>query len=90
MGTSKVSKIGAPKTTGFAKPAQQFFGRILSELHPAKKEKAKRSLDSLCEFLQLGRHEAKEALEGFTISRSDARFALIVTQAALEYITPKA
>jgi hypothetical protein len=80
---------GLANSMGFAKPDQQFFAGLLGELHPAKKAKAKLALDYLCEFLQLGRHEVKEAPESFAISRSDARFALIMSQAVLEYITPK-
>lgn len=80
---------GLAKSMGFAKPDQQFFAELLAELHPTKKESAKRALDNLCDFLHLGRHEAKEAPEAFAIWRSDARFALIMSQAVLEYITPK-
>lgn len=80
---------GLAKSLGFAKPDQQFFAGILAELHPTKKESAKLALDSLCDFLHLGRHEAKEAPESFSISRSDARFALMMSQAVLEYVSPK-
>ncbi|HMD85753.1 MAG TPA: hypothetical protein VKO18_13745 [Terriglobia bacterium] len=77
------------RSMSFAKPDQQFFAGILDQLHPTKKQSAKLALDSLCDFLHLGRHEAKEAPESFTISRSDARFALIMSQAVLEYVGPK-
>lgn len=80
---------GLAKSVGFAKPDQQFFAGILAELHATKKESAKRALDGLCDFLHLGRHEAKEAPESFAISRSDARFALVMSQAVMEYLTPK-
>jgi hypothetical protein len=80
---------GLAKSTGFAKPDQQFFAGLMAELHPTKKESAKLALDRFCDFLHLGRHEAKEAPETFAISRSDARFALIMSQAVLECITPK-
>jgi len=80
---------GLAKSMNLGKPDQQFFAELLGELHPTKKESAKRALDNLCDFLHLGRHEAKEAPEAFGISRSEARFALIVSQAVLEYITPK-
>jgi hypothetical protein len=80
---------GLAKSMGFAKPDQQFFAGILAELHPTKKESAKLAFDSLCDFLHLGRHEAKEAPDSFFVSRSDARFALIMSQAVLEYISAK-
>ena len=80
---------GLAKSMNLGKPDQQFFAQLLAELHPTKKESAKRALDNLCDFLHLGRHEAKEAPEAFGISRSEARFALIMSQAVLEYITPR-
>jgi hypothetical protein len=80
---------GLANALNFGKPDQQFFAQLLAELHPAKKQSAKLALDSFCDFLHLGRHEAKEAPEGFAISRNDARFALIMSQAVLEYVSPK-
>lgn len=80
---------GLAKSMSFAKPDQQFFAEVLGEFHPTKKESAKRALDNLCDFLHLGRHEAKEAPDSFVVSRSDARFALITSQAVLEYIIPR-
>lgn len=80
---------GLAKSMNLGKPDQQFFAQLLAELHPTKKESAKRTLDNLCDFLHLGRHEAEEAPEAFGISRGDARFALIMSQAVLEYITPR-
>ena len=77
------------KTLNFAKPDQQFFAELLSDLHPAKKEKFKLALDGFCDVLHLGRHEPKEGAETFAVSRSDARFALIMAQAIFEYITPE-
>jgi hypothetical protein len=77
------------KTLGCAKPDQQCFAALLSELHPVKKEKFKLALDSFCDLLHLGRHEPKEAAETFNVSRSDARFALLMAHAIFEYITPK-
>lgn len=76
------------KASNFAKPDQQFFAALLSDLHPAKKEKFKLALDSLCDVLHLGRHEPKEAAETFSVSPGDARFALIMAHAIFEYITP--
>ncbi|MGH9864920.1 MAG: hypothetical protein ACRD4H_05830 [Candidatus Acidiferrales bacterium] len=78
------------KTLGFAKPDQQFFAGVLSEMHQAKKEKFKLALDAFCDLLHLGRHEPKEAAETFAVSPSDARFALIMSRAIFEYITPRA
>jgi len=76
------------KANGFAKPDQQFFAGLLSELHPVKKEKLKLALDSFCDLLHLGRHEPKEAAEAFGVSARDAHFALIMAHAIFEYITP--
>jgi len=73
----------------FNKPDQSFFVCLLSDSHPAKKEAAKVALDKLCDFLHLGRHEPKESPDTFQISRSDARFALVMAHAVFEYITPK-
>lgn len=78
------------KALGCAKPDQQCFAALLSELHPVKKEKFKLALDSFCDLLHLGRHEPNEAAETFNVSRSDARFALLMAHAIFEYITPKA
>ncbi len=80
---------GLAKSMGFGKPDQSFFAQLLAEVHPTKKECAKLALGQFCDFLHLGRHEAKEAPASFEISRSDARFALIMTQSVFEYITPK-
>jgi hypothetical protein len=77
------------KALGCAKPDQQCFAALLSELHPVKKEKFKLALDSFCDLLHLGRHEPNEAAETFNVSRSDARFALLMAHAIFEYITPK-
>ncbi|MGH9711761.1 MAG: hypothetical protein ACRD5M_00470 [Candidatus Acidiferrales bacterium] len=75
------------KASGFAKPDQQFFAGVLSELHPVKKEIFKQALDAFCDLLHLGRHEPKEAAETFAVSPRDARFALIMAHAIFEYIT---
>lgn len=77
------------KAFGCAKPDQQCFAALLSEVHPVKKEKFKLALDSFCDLLHLGRHEPNEAAETFNVSRSDARFALLMAHAIFEYITPK-
>lgn len=77
------------KTLGFTRPDQQCFVALLSESHPVKKEKFKLALDSFCDLLHLGRHEPNEAAETFSVSRSDARFALLMAHAIFEYITPK-
>jgi hypothetical protein len=78
------------KALNFSKPDQSFFAALLSTLHPAKKEKLKRALDSFCDLLHLGRHEPNESAELFTVSPRDARFALIMAHAIFEYITPEA
>ncbi len=75
--------------SGFKEPDQAFFVSLLTDLHPEKKEKAKLALDSLCDFLHLGRHEPKQSPSTFEISRSDARFALVMACAVFEYITPR-
>jgi len=74
---------------GYAKPDQSFFASLLSDFHPAKKDATKLALDKLCDFLHLGRHEPKESPNTFQISRSDARFALVMAYAVFEYIAPK-
>ena len=76
------------KSFGFAKPDQQFFAGLLSDLHASKKEKSKLALDGFCDFLHLGRHEPKDSAETFCISRRDARFALTTAYTIFEYITP--
>lgn len=74
---------------GNAKPDQSFFASLLSDFHPAKKDATKLALDKLCDFLHLGRHQPKESPNTFQISRSDARFALVMAYAVFEYITPR-
>jgi hypothetical protein len=78
------------KACDFAKPDQQFFAGLLSEVHSVKKEKLKLSLDAFCDLLHLGRHEPKEGANAFAVSPRDAHFALIMTHAIFEYITPEA
>jgi hypothetical protein len=78
------------KASNLAKPDQQFFAALLSDLHPAKKEKFKLAMDGLCDVLHLGRHEPKEAAGTFAVSAADARFALIMAHAKFEYITASA
>ena len=80
---------GLAKSYGFSNPDQQFFAGLLSELHPVKKQKFKLALDGLCDLLHLGRHEPKEAGETFSVSSSDARFALTMAYAVFEYLTPR-
>lgn len=80
------------KSLGFAKPDQQFFVSLLAESHPVKKEKAKLTLDYICGFFQLGRHEPggepPSANSPFLLRR-DARFGLTLAHALFEYLTPE-
>ncbi len=80
---------GLARELGFSNPDQQFFAHMLAEFHPEKKEKTKLALDYLCGFLHLGRHQPKTSPETFQISRSDARFGLVMAHSVFEYITPK-
>jgi hypothetical protein len=80
---------GLAKSFGYNKPDQQFFVSLASGLHPAKKEGIKLALDAFCDLLHLGRHEPKQDAETFSISPADARFALTMSYAIFEYVTPK-
>jgi hypothetical protein len=80
---------GLAKSLGLSKPDQQFFADLLSTLHPAKKESFKLALARFCDLLHLGRHEPMKTSEKFAISQADARFALTMSYAIFEYITPK-
>jgi hypothetical protein len=77
---------------GFDGRMKDCFDHLLAEFGGEKKEKAREAVFNLYKFLHLGPHEVvqvPDATEQPAITRSDARFALVMTYAVFEYITPK-
>jgi hypothetical protein len=88
----RLSFEGLAKSFGFDKPGEEFFGSLFASSHPEKAEKARKALAGLYRFLHLGPHEqaAQGGANDLTVTRHDARFALTMAYAILEYITPNA
>jgi len=86
----RLSLEGLAKSFGFDNAGEEFFGSLFASCHPEKIEKAKKALGGLYRFLHLGPHEhaAQGATNDLTITRQDARFALTMAYAILEYLTP--
>jgi len=83
---------GLANGLGFEGRVKDCFDHLLAEFGGEKKEKAREAVLNLYKFLHLGPHEVvqvPEATEQPTITRSDARFALVMTYAVFEYIAPK-
>jgi len=82
---------GLANSLGFEKHMKECFDHLLAEFGAEKKEKAREAVLNLYRFLHLGPHEqvqAPETAEEPAITRGDARFALVMTYAVFEYITP--
>lgn len=65
---------------------------LFADADVEKKQKATEALFKLYQFLHLGPHEhagQPDAMVGPPVSRKEARFALTMTQAIFEYITPR-
>lgn len=77
------------KSFGFDSPGEQLFGSLFASCHPEKIKKGGEALAGLYRFLHLGPHApaAQGTLE-LTVTRQDARFALTMAYAVLEYLTP--
>jgi hypothetical protein len=83
---------GLANSLGFEKRMKDPFEHLLAEFGAEKKEKAREAVLNLYRFLHLGPHEqaqSPESAEEPAIRRSDARFALVMTYAVFEYITPE-
>jgi hypothetical protein len=83
---------GLANSLGFEKRMKECFDHLLAEFGAEKKEKAREAMLNLYRFLHLGPHEqvqAPESAEQPSVTRSDARFALVMTYAVFEYITPE-
>jgi hypothetical protein len=88
----RLSLEGLSKSLGFERPGKEFFEGFFTTAHVEKKEKARDALAALYRFLHLGPHEHTNALDANgqqDITRHDARFALTMSYAFFEYITPK-
>jgi hypothetical protein len=82
---------GLAKDSGFPSAGKDFFDSLFVTVHPDKKEKARDALNGIYRFLHLGPHEQANQPNSNgepVINREDARFALILTQAAFGYMNP--
>ena len=85
----RLSLEGLAKSFGFDSPGEQLFGALFAPCHPDKIKNGGQALQGLYRFLHLGPHAP--ALQGaleLTITRQDARFALTMAYAVLEYLAP--
>jgi hypothetical protein len=90
--TLRLSFEALAKSLGFERAGKEFFEFLFASAHPEKKEKARDALTGIYKFLHLGPHEqANQPDPGSqpVVSRRDARFALTLAYAILEYITPE-
>lgn len=91
--TLRLSFEALAKNFGSEKVTKEFFESLFASAHPEKKEKARDALTYLYKFLHLGPHEQGNhaGSDGLAVvTRQDARFALTLTHAIFEYITPGA
>lgn len=89
--TLRLAFEGLAKTFGFPSAGKDFFDSLLASAHPDKREKATNAITNAYRFLHLGPHEQVNDPNSNaqpTITRQDARFALTLTHAIFEYITP--
>jgi hypothetical protein len=85
----RLSLEGLAKSFGFDSPGEQLFGTLFASCHPEKIKKAGEALAGLYRFLHLGPHvQAAQGAHELTVTRQDARFALTMAYAVLEYLTP--
>ncbi len=81
------------KSFGSEKAGKEFFESLFASAHIEKKEKARDALTGIYRFLHLGPHEQANppgTNAQPVVTRQDARFALTMTHAIFEYITPDA
>jgi hypothetical protein len=80
---------GLAKDSGFPSAGKDFFDALFVSVHPDKKEKARDALNGIYRFMHLGPHEqSSQPSNGEpVVNRQDARFALILAQAAFGYMT---
>ncbi|MFZ3215131.1 MAG: hypothetical protein WA192_03640 [Candidatus Acidiferrales bacterium] len=79
------------KDSGFTSAGKDFFDSLFVTVHPDKKEKTRDALNAIYRFMHLGPHEQSSQPNSNgapVITRQDARFALILAQAAFGYFTP--
>lgn len=82
---------GLAKSLDFKTPTKDFFESLFASVDPDKKGKLRDALDGIYRFFHLGPHEQvndPNSNSAPTITRQDARFALIMAHAIFEYITP--
>jgi len=83
---------GLANGLGFEGRVRECVDHLLAEFGGEKKDKARETVLNLYKFLHLGPHEPVQAPDATgqpTVNRGDARFALVMTYAIFEYITPK-
>jgi len=89
--TLRIAFEGLAKDSGAQSPGKDYFDSLLASVHPDKKEKASAALTAIYRFMHLGPHE-QSSQSNFNgepaINRQDARFALILAQAAFGYMSP--
>jgi hypothetical protein len=90
LNSLRLSLEGLAKSFGFESPGEQLFGSLFAPSHPEKIKKGGEALLALYRFLQLvGPHApAAQGAPELTITRQDARFALTMAYAVLEYLAP--
>jgi hypothetical protein len=90
--TLRLSFEALAKSFGSEKAGKEFFESLFTSTHPEKKEKARDALNGIYRFLHLGPHEQASHPDSNSqpvVTRNDARFALTLTNAIFEYITPE-
>jgi len=83
----RIAFEGLAKDCGFPSAGKDYFDSLFVSVHPDKKEKAREALNAIYKFMHLGPHQQTSASSEPVINRQDARFALILAQAAFGYIT---
>jgi hypothetical protein len=90
--TLRLSFEALAQSFGSEKAGKEFFESLFASAHPDKREKARDALNSIYRFLHLGPHEQASHPDSNSqpvVTRNDARFALTLTNAIFEYITPE-
>ncbi|MFZ0884265.1 MAG: hypothetical protein WAN14_12775 [Candidatus Acidiferrales bacterium] len=88
--TLRMAFEGLAKDSGFPSAGKDFFDSLFVTVHPDKKEKARDALNGIYRFMHLGPHEQSSQPNSNgdpVVNRQDARFALILAQAAFGYMT---
>ena len=89
--TLRMGFEGLAKDAGSQAAGQDYFESLFGSAHPDKKQKARDALTAIYRFMHLGPHEQSNHPNSNgepVINREDARFALILAQAAFGYMTP--